>query len=108
MKKFLALLLILPSTVCAETFEWDAPTEYTDGRPLEAGEITEYRLYDGGVQVATAPGPETTVAIPALSRGTHTLHVTAVAKDAESEPSDPLTIQVRWYVMKPKNLKFVK
>jgi hypothetical protein len=106
MKKLIALLLVLAPTAHAETFLWDAPTTYTDGRPIEAGEIVEYRLYDGGKHIATAPGDQTTVNVPALSRGTHTMTVTAVGKDGESDPSEPLTVSVRWMVMKPKNVRF--
>lgn len=39
-----------------KTFKWSAPTERTDGTPLDVSEIGGYRLYIDGAAVVDMPG----------------------------------------------------
>lgn len=109
MKRLFLAALLFSGSASAETFLWDAPTQWENGDPLVAGDIKEYRLYDGQALIATVPGDKTSVVVNALSRGVHELTVTAVsADDLESGPSNQLRISVAWKTLKPTNLRFTK
>jgi hypothetical protein len=108
MRYFLAVLLFC-SSASAETFLWDAPATWDNGTPLVAGDIKEYRLYDGAKVIATVPGDQTSVAVAALSRGVHTLTVTAVSADElESDKSNELRVSVAWKTLSPLKLRYTK
>lgn len=58
-------------TQCAQTVTWTPPTQYTDGRSVEPGDITTYEIDHGtqsGVYTSTeiVAGTETEVTIPGL------------------------------------------
>lgn len=83
----------------AETFEWDAPTRYTDGTPLDpAKDIKRYKFYRDGQVGGNIEKPNATTAPPTtfnwtVPTGKHSYFVTAIDNlGRASDPSNVLTI----------------
>src|SRR5258706_7874088 len=97
------LLVFIPSLSLAQAATvgpnckatWGAPTTNTDGSPVTAGEITNYRVYvdkatitpNSTVPTITVAGNVLTAQICAgLAAGNHTVAVSAVAGPNEGPP----------------------
>lgn len=91
MKKLIALMVLLPLTVWAETLNpikvaWDPNTE---------PDMASYRLYVGGELTATVPHPATSYTFTPSEEKTYVFHLTAVDQAGnESVPSNTVTVTI--------------
>lgn len=87
------------------TFEWQAPTQNTDGSPLE--DLRQYRLYEkvrsGPWQLRMGISPNVTrVKYRPHTDGVHRFRMTAVnMKKIESSPSNEIEVILERPVPKP-------
>jgi len=80
------LTLALATTASATTvkLQWDANAA--------SEQVTEYRVYQDGVKVATVISPATTVTLPSVTPSAHSFYVTAANMTGESAPSNTVTM----------------
>lgn len=80
----------LPTPVTAAwTVTWQAPTQYTDGTPIGAGELTGYNVYltpsgSGQTKLVTTAAGVLTYKTQPLAPGTYSISVSALAGTQES------------------------
>lgn len=81
--------LIGAGVVQAHTFNWQPPTEYVSGAPLDPDvDLQEFRVYcDGGEDPVTIfPAPSTTGSHPFAPGSSHTCTMTAVDLAGDESP----------------------
>ena len=101
MKKLFFILLFASTSVLAinsnPLFTWTAPTAYTDGTPVQTGEIDGYRIYcdqESIVLNVTGEVEEYRAPSGSFSIGSHSCYMTAIARGVESVPSDTVPFDV--------------
>jgi len=90
------------NTICVE---WQAPTQYIDGSPIEAGELASYRVYwrtdlispyslaasinipNGDATELTTPIAPLTIASPGPAGGTVPLYLVVTVTDIDDDES---------------------
>ncbi len=79
------------------TFNWTAPTEYSDNSPLNPEDLEQFKIYcndDAPIFVEPDKRSHNVTLFP----GTYTCHVTTSARGQESDASEATTKVVGWPV----------
>ena len=113
-KMLLAALIVSTPALSDPLLVWDAPTQFEDGKPIEASLILDYNIYlrqDGSALPAILFGTtrDTTFDLVGAPEGCNQLYTTALRGDTappmESQPSNSIVVCDHKAPSPPGNLR---